>query len=72
MVFSAENALQAHEAEQRYVENKVRKQARYDLTRRGIVATETEIAKWKRERIEDYDRHFADSSKLMQNVRDTV
>ncbi|KAG6832971.1 hypothetical protein H0H92_004855 [Tricholoma furcatifolium] len=50
MVFSAENALQAHEAEQRYIENDVRKQARYDLARRGIVATETEIAKWKRER----------------------
>ncbi|KAG5733035.1 hypothetical protein E4T56_gene3593 [Termitomyces sp. T112] len=51
MVFSAENALQAHEAEQRFVENDVRKRARYDLARRGIVATETEIAKWKKENV---------------------
>ncbi|KAG6855038.1 hypothetical protein C0991_005967 [Blastosporella zonata] len=44
--------LEVHEAEQRYTENNVRKQARYDLARRGIIATETEIAKWKRERTE--------------------
>lgn len=49
LVFGAENALQAHEAEQRYRENFLRKQARYDLARRGVVPTETEIAKWKRE-----------------------
>lgn len=52
MVFSAEDALQAHEAKQRYVENDVRKQARYDLARRGIIATETEIAKWKKEKMD--------------------
>ncbi|KAF5388212.1 hypothetical protein D9615_000221 [Tricholomella constricta] len=50
LVFSAENALQAHEAQQRYHENMIRKEARYHLSRRGIVPTETEIAKWKRER----------------------
>ncbi|KAG6890914.1 hypothetical protein C0995_000871 [Termitomyces sp. Mi166 len=55
MVFSAENALQAHEAEQRYVENDMRKQARYDLARRGIVATETEIAKWKKENLKNIE-----------------
>ncbi|KAG5648670.1 hypothetical protein DXG03_000016 [Asterophora parasitica] len=52
LVFGAENALQAHEAQQRYHENVIRKEARYDLARRGIVPTETEIAKWKRERAE--------------------
>ncbi|GLB33618.1 hypothetical protein LshimejAT787_0105020 [Lyophyllum shimeji] len=52
LVFGAENALQAHEAEQRYHENKLRKEARYDLARRGVVPTETEIAKWKREKVE--------------------
>jgi len=52
LVFGAENALQAHEAEQRYHENILRKEARYDLARRGVVPTETEIAKWKREKAE--------------------
>ncbi|KAI9001185.1 hypothetical protein BD414DRAFT_473886 [Trametes punicea] len=48
----AESALQAHELEQRLRENTIRREARLDLARRGLVATETEIAKWKRE-------HFA-------------
>ncbi|KAI0637796.1 hypothetical protein C8Q77DRAFT_1205919 [Trametes polyzona] len=43
----AENALQAHEAQQRLHENALRREARLDLARRGLVATETEIAKWK-------------------------
>ena len=46
----AENALQAHELEQRLRENTLRREARLDLARRGLVATETEIAKWKEER----------------------
>ena len=46
----AENALQAHELEQRLKENSLRREARIDLARRGLVATETEIAKWKEER----------------------
>ncbi|EJF62980.1 hypothetical protein DICSQDRAFT_103411 [Dichomitus squalens LYAD-421 SS1] len=46
----AENALQAHELEQRLKENKIRREARVDLARRGLVATETEIAKWKEQR----------------------
>ncbi|CDO74060.1 hypothetical protein BN946_scf185043.g110 [Trametes cinnabarina] len=48
----AENALQSHELEQRRRENTIRREARLDLARRGLVATETEIAKWKEE-------HFA-------------
>lgn len=50
LVFGAENALMAHEAERRYEENIIRKEARFDLARRGVVATETEIAKWKASR----------------------
>ncbi|KAH9943060.1 uncharacterized protein BXZ73DRAFT_87491 [Epithele typhae] len=46
----AENALQAHELEQRLRENSVRREARLDLARRGLVATESEIAKWRAER----------------------
>ncbi|KAI0334778.1 hypothetical protein GY45DRAFT_1317813 [Cubamyces sp. BRFM 1775] len=45
----AENALQSHELEQRIRENSIRREARLDLARRGLVATETEIAKWKAE-----------------------
>ncbi|KAG5636510.1 hypothetical protein H0H81_007769 [Sphagnurus paluster] len=52
LVFGAESALQAHEAKQRYQENILRKEARYDLARSGVVATETEIAKWKKRRAE--------------------
>lgn len=46
----AESALQQHELEQRLRENSIRREARIDLARRGLVATETEIAKWKAER----------------------
>ncbi|KAI0771855.1 hypothetical protein BD413DRAFT_46797 [Trametes elegans] len=45
----AEEALQAHELEQRLRENAIRKEARIALSRRGILPTETEIAKWKAE-----------------------
>ncbi|KAH9844062.1 uncharacterized protein C8Q71DRAFT_696636 [Rhodofomes roseus] len=50
LVIGAENALLAHEAERRSTEGAIRKEARIDLARRGLVATETEIAKWKAER----------------------
>lgn len=46
----AENALQTYEQEQRLHESALRREARMDLARRGLVATETEIAKWKTER----------------------
>ncbi|KAI0728712.1 hypothetical protein C8Q72DRAFT_356365 [Fomitopsis betulina] len=49
LVLNAENALLAHEAERRQTEGAVRKQARIELARRGLVPTETEIAKWKAE-----------------------
>ncbi|KAM5535632.1 hypothetical protein V8D89_010619 [Ganoderma adspersum] len=50
LVIYAENALQAHEREERLRENSIRREARLALARRGLVATETEIAKWKEER----------------------
>ncbi|KZT12993.1 uncharacterized protein LAESUDRAFT_740232 [Laetiporus sulphureus 93-53] len=50
LVLGAENALLVHEAEKRLTESAIRKQARIELARRGLVATETEIAKWKAER----------------------
>jgi hypothetical protein len=39
-----------YEREMRVTETALRKEARIDLARRGIVGTETEIAKWKAER----------------------
>jgi len=47
LVFGAENALLAHEAARRYEENSIRREARVDLARRGIIPTETEIRRWK-------------------------
>ncbi|KAK0191409.1 hypothetical protein F5146DRAFT_1138193 [Armillaria mellea] len=47
LVFGAEHALLEYEAERRVQENAVRRQARLELTRRGIVPTETEINKWR-------------------------
>lgn len=51
LVIYAEHALQAHEHEERLRENSIRREARLALARRGLVATETEIAKWKEERV---------------------
>ncbi|KAJ3761659.1 hypothetical protein EV360DRAFT_37386 [Lentinula raphanica] len=47
VVFGAERALIAHEAQRRLEENHMRRLARLDLTKQGIVPTETEIAKWR-------------------------
>ncbi|KAI0676852.1 hypothetical protein C8Q78DRAFT_1073622 [Trametes maxima] len=55
----AENALQSHELERRLAENKVRREARIDLARRGMVATETEIEKWKVARAQEQARAAA-------------
>jgi len=51
LVIHAENALQALETEQRRTESIIRNRARLDLSRRGLVPTETEIAKWKAEHL---------------------
>ncbi|KAI0320256.1 hypothetical protein OF83DRAFT_618728 [Amylostereum chailletii] len=50
MVMHAEDALQSHESVQRKAEHDIRREARIDLTRRGLVATESEILKWRAER----------------------
>lgn len=55
LIFAAENALLAHESERRREENIIRREARYDLARRGLIATETEIAKWKEARVRSAD-----------------
>lgn len=47
LVISAERALIAFEATKRREENIIRREARLDLARQGLVGTETEIAKWR-------------------------
>ena len=47
LTLSADNALLKFEARQRIVEAAVRKEARIELAKRGLVPTETEIAKWR-------------------------
>ncbi|KAF9076379.1 hypothetical protein BDP27DRAFT_1379936 [Rhodocollybia butyracea] len=49
LIFGAERALLEHEAKRRLEENTIRKLARLELAQKGIVPTETEIAKWRAE-----------------------
>ena len=46
LVVGADSALLAHEADQRIVEERLRREARRDLAREGKLGTEPEIAKW--------------------------
>ena len=50
LVFGAETALIEHENTRRKEENTIRRAARIDLARQGLIGTETEIAKWRAER----------------------
>ncbi|EIN10343.1 hypothetical protein PUNSTDRAFT_50994 [Punctularia strigosozonata HHB-11173 SS5] len=50
MVMEQETALLAYESHRRKEESEIRRAARIDLGRRGIVPTETAIAKWKADR----------------------
>ncbi|KAI6105736.1 hypothetical protein EDD17DRAFT_1473439 [Pisolithus thermaeus] len=52
LAIGADNALLSHEAERRRSENAIRRQATLELTRRGMVPTETAIAKWRAEKIQ--------------------
>jgi hypothetical protein len=51
LVTEAERALLAYEHDMRVNETALRREARIDLARRGLVGTETEIANWKAERL---------------------
>jgi len=50
LVVAADNALLKHEATQRSEISALRKQARIELARRGIIPTETAIREWQAER----------------------
>ncbi|TFY69438.1 hypothetical protein EVG20_g3154 [Dentipellis fragilis] len=50
LVTAADHALLNHEHEQRVAEANMRREARFDLARRGMVATESEILKWRAEK----------------------
>ncbi|KIY72934.1 hypothetical protein CYLTODRAFT_387780 [Cylindrobasidium torrendii FP15055 ss-10] len=47
VVFGAEGALLEYESVRRAEENNVRRQARIELGRQGIIPTESEIARWR-------------------------
>lgn len=47
LVMGADNYLLKYESQQRYHENELRRKARNDLARQGIIATESEIRRWK-------------------------
>ncbi|OCH88318.1 hypothetical protein OBBRIDRAFT_795370 [Obba rivulosa] len=49
LVLTAESALLTYEAARRQEESVLRRQARIDLARQGLVATEPAIARWKAE-----------------------
>ena len=49
LISGADTALLSHESQQRMTENDLRREARIDLARRGLVATESQIMKWKDE-----------------------
>jgi len=49
LISGADTALLSHENQQRLIENDLRREARIDLARRGMVPTESQIMKWKDE-----------------------
>jgi hypothetical protein len=49
LISGADTALLSHESQQRLTENDLRREARIDLARRGLVPTESQIMKWKDE-----------------------
>jgi len=49
LVVTADNVLLKHEARQRLEIGAIRKEARIDLARRGIIPTETALRKWQEE-----------------------
>ena len=50
LVIGADNALLSHEAKLRRSENAVRRLAIMELSRQGLVPTETAISRWRDER----------------------
>ena len=50
LVVTADDALLKHEARYRLKINALRKEARIDLARRGIIPTETALRQWQAER----------------------
>jgi hypothetical protein len=50
LVIGADNALLSHETELRRSENTIRRLAAVELSRQGLVPTETAISRWRDER----------------------
>jgi hypothetical protein len=64
MTIGADNHLLRYESHQRIEENDLRRQARNELAREGMIATETEIRKWKAKRLEK----IAEEEKLKESA----
>jgi len=64
MTIEADNHLLRYESHQRLEENELRRQARNELAREGMIATETEIRRWKARRLEK----IAEEDKLKQSA----
>ncbi|KAG8218382.1 hypothetical protein J3R82DRAFT_4004 [Butyriboletus roseoflavus] len=56
LVIGADNALLSHEAEFRQSENAIRRLAVMELSRQGLVPTESAIARWRDERARQEQR----------------
>lgn len=69
LVLGADNALLSHEKDQRRVETALRREARIDLAKRGLVGTETEIAKWKDERAKALEQQQNELRQDPQNLQ---
>jgi len=67
LIFGAERALLAHEAQRRIEENNMRRLARLDLSKQGIIPTETEIAKWRQSRDSEHWYRLMTNEKLESN-----
>ncbi|EJT97622.1 hypothetical protein DACRYDRAFT_24998 [Dacryopinax primogenitus] len=68
LVVGAETYLQGYEQKQRAEENELRRQARYELAKRGMIATETNIAKWR----EEQKQALVDGGKIPEGIIPTV
>jgi hypothetical protein len=67
MVINADNYLLRFESQQRLTENDIRRQARNELATRGVIATETEIRKWKAQK--EVERVRRESELEQEQVR---
>lgn len=62
LTIGADNYLLKYEHHQRQNENDIRRQARNDLAKQGVIATETEIRRWKERKEAEIKRNEENAS----------